>query len=116
MIKPFFFILSPALLTGLAHAQAKTSPYPPEVPRPTYSEVSYGKHERNVLDFWKAASKAPAPVAFVIHGGGWKGGSKERLPRFADPNALLKAGTYAHWYVGKRVPARVSEDEGLLSH
>ena len=92
MIKPFFFILSPALLTGLAHAQSKASPYPPEVPRPTYSEVSYGKHERNVLDFWKAASKAPAPVAFVIHGGGWKGGSKERLPRFADPNALLKAG------------------------
>ena len=92
MIKPFFFILSTALLTGLAHAQPKTSPYPPEVPKPTYSEVSYGKHERNVLDFWKAASKAPAPVAFVIHGGGWKGGSKERLPRFADPNALLKAG------------------------
>ena len=92
MSKPFFSLLSLVFLTGLAHAQKKASPYPPEVPKPTYSEVPYGKHDRNVLDFWKAKSDSPAPVAFVIHGGGWKGGSKERLPRFADPNALLKAG------------------------
>jgi acetyl esterase/lipase len=45
-----------------------------------------------VLDFWKAKSKKPAPVAFIIHGGGWRGGSKERLDRFADANALHKAG------------------------
>jgi acetyl esterase/lipase len=45
-----------------------------------------------VLDFWKAESDSPTPVAFVIHGGGWKGGSKERLNRFADSNALLEAG------------------------
>ena len=31
-------------------------------------------------------------MAFVIHGGGWKEARKGRLPRFADPNALLKAG------------------------
>ena len=80
MTKPFFPLLSLALLTGLTHAQQKPSGYPPEVPKPTYSDVSYGKHERNVLDFWKAKSKSPTPVAFVIHGGGWKGGSKERLP------------------------------------
>ena len=92
MNKPFFPLLSLALLTGLTHAQKKSAPYPSEVPKPTYAEVSYGKHERNVLDFWKAKSKSPTPVAFVIHGGGWKGGSKERLTRFADPNALLKAG------------------------
>ena len=40
----------------------------------------------------RAESDSPTPVAFVIHGGGWKGGSKERLDRFADPNALLEAG------------------------
>ncbi len=28
----------------------------------------------------------------VIHGGGWQGGSKERVQRFADVAALLKAG------------------------
>ena len=73
-------------------SQSKAPAYSPEVPKPTLSEVRYGTHERNVLDFWKAKSKKPAPVAFIIHGGGWKGGSKERLDRFADANALLKAG------------------------
>ena len=73
-------------------SQKKDSTYASEVPKPTQSEVRYGKHERNVLDFWRAKSKKPAPVAFIIHGGGWKGGSKERLSRFADANALLKAG------------------------
>ena len=73
-------------------SQKKDSTYASEVPKPTQSEVRYGKHERNVLDFWKAKSNKPAPVAFIIHGGGWKGGSKERLSRFADANALLKAG------------------------
>ena len=92
MIKPIFCLFALGLLTGVSRAQKNDSGYPPEVPKATFSEVSYGKHERNVLDFWKAKSDSPTPVAFVIHGGGWKGGSKERLPRFADPNALLKAG------------------------
>ena len=92
MIKPIFCLFALGLLTGVSRAQKNDSGYPPEVPKATFSEVSYGQHERNVLDFWKAKSKSPTPVAFVIHGGGWKGGSKERLPRFADPNALLNAG------------------------
>ena len=92
MIKPIFCLFALGLLTGFSRAQKKDSGYPPEVPKATFSEVSYGQHERNVLDFWKAKSKSPTPVAFVIHGGGWKGGSKERLDRFADPNALLRAG------------------------
>jgi len=73
-------------------SQSKAPAYSSEVPKPTLSEVRYGTHERNVLDFWKAKSKKPAPLAFIIHGGGWKGGSKERLNRFADPNILLEAG------------------------
>ncbi len=77
---------------GKPAAGKKKESYSSVVPKPTLSLVRYGKHERNVLDFWKAKSSSPTPVAFVIHGGGWKGGSKERLDRFADPNALLKAG------------------------
>jgi acetyl esterase/lipase len=73
-------------------SQSIAPAYSSEVPKPTLSEVRYGTHERNVLDFWKAKSKKPAPVAFIIHGGGWRGGSKERLDRFADANALLKSG------------------------
>jgi acetyl esterase/lipase len=91
-MKLFLYPFALAFLCGHAHAQKKTSGYASTVPKPTVSEIVYGTHERNVLDFWKAKSDEPTPVAFVIHGGGWKGGSKERLDRFADPNALLKAG------------------------
>ena len=73
-------------------SQKKESVYLSEIPKPTQSEVRYGKHERNILDFWQAESKKPTPVALVIHGGDWKGGSKEILSRFADVNALIKAG------------------------
>jgi len=86
------FILLFVFGQSYAFAQKKSSGYSPEVPKPTLLEISYGTHERNILDFWRAESDSPTPVAFIIHGGGWKGGSKERLDRFADPNALLKAG------------------------
>lgn len=66
--------------------------YAGTVPTATVSEIAYGAHPRQRLDFWKAASSTPTPVVFVIHGGGWKGGSKERLDRFVDINRLLKAG------------------------
>ena len=79
-------------LIQLAESKNKSSSYSTNLPKPTQPEIRYGKHERNVLDFWKAESQNPTPVTLVIHGGGWKGGSKERLDRFADANALLKAG------------------------
>ena len=66
--------------------------YDSVVPKPTLSEVRYGDHERHILDFWKADSDQPTPLVFVIHGGGWNGGSKERLQKFADAQALLDAG------------------------
>lgn len=78
-------------------AQGASPPtYAKSVPQPTLSEVHYGPHERNVLDVWLA--KAPdgqvgsRPVAFVIHGGAWLEGSKERISRVVDVKALLDAG------------------------
>ncbi|MCG8603270.1 MAG: DUF1080 domain-containing protein [Verrucomicrobiales bacterium] len=89
----FLIFVACSLATVTWGQKAEEKPkYADSVPEPTESEVRYGKHERNVLDFWKAESDTPTPVAFVIHGGGWTGGYKERLPRFADPNALLEAG------------------------
>jgi len=70
----------------------KAEGYEGDVPVPTQSNVPYGEHERNVLDFWQAASDEPTPLVFVIHGGGWNGGSKERASRFADVDKLLQAG------------------------
>jgi iduronate 2-sulfatase len=77
----------------LLQANAQDAPaYHPSVPKPTLSDISYGEHERHVLDFWKAESGSPTPLVFVIHGGGWSGGEKERANRFADVSRLLDAG------------------------
>jgi arylsulfatase A-like enzyme len=73
-------------------AAPKADSYSAAVPKPTFANVRYGEHERHVIDFWKAETSAPAPLVFIIHGGGWLGGSKERAERFADVPALLKAG------------------------
>lgn len=51
--------------------------------------MAYGKHARQVLDFYKAVSDKPTPLLFFIHGGGWVNGDK------ASPGGLeeyLKAG------------------------
>ena len=45
---------------------------------PTHANVSYGKHDKNVLDFWQAEGDGPRPLLVYIHGGGWIGGDKKR--------------------------------------
>jgi acetyl esterase/lipase len=84
--------LSLMSLSAVAQTSDKGPAYASSVPKPTLKEMPYGKHPRQVLDFWKAESEKPTPLVFVIHGGGWMGGSKERLDRFADTQALLDAG------------------------
>jgi len=66
--------------------------YHASVPKPTVTDIRYGEHERHRLDFWKGPADTPTPLVFVIHGGGWREGSKERLHRFVDTTALLKEG------------------------
>ena len=86
---------APGALAADAKAKGQvpgTPAYAAAVPKPTLAEVRYGPHERHVLDFWRAPSATPTPLAFVIHGGGWQGGEKERVDRFVDVAALLKAG------------------------
>ncbi len=50
-----------------------------EKPTPTFENVAYGPHERNVLDFWKADAKKPTPLVVFIHGGGFRAGSKDKV-------------------------------------
>jgi acetyl esterase/lipase len=85
-------IAASVLLVLSAHAQKKAPRYDESVPAPTQAGIRYGEHEKHVMDFWKAESDTPTPLVFVIHGGGWKGGSKERLHKFVDPQVLLDAG------------------------
>ncbi|MDQ8197884.1 alpha/beta hydrolase [Pelagicoccus enzymogenes] len=101
----FKFIMTPrtlskniALLACIVAAHAclsslnAQSGYHESVPAPTYSEISYGDGPRNVFDFWQADSDSPTPLALVIHGGGWNGGSKELLHKFVDTQKLLDSG------------------------
>lgn len=91
-------IASLCLMSSVAVADAKKKKapvYDASVPKPTLSNVPYGSHQRQVLDFWKAPSASadkPAPLVFYIHGGSWQTNSKEIINGCVDVNALLKAG------------------------
>ena len=60
-----------ALLSGAVLAQSR-----PNRRAPDLANVSYGPHERNVLDLWKASSGRPTPLVIHIHGGGFTQGDK----------------------------------------
>lgn len=60
---------------------------------PDLADVSYGPHERHVLDFWRAESHAPAPLVIYIHGGGFRNGSKESI-HAGTLSDLLDAGIH----------------------
>ncbi len=76
---------SPALAQGKAKQKGETKP-PPDL-----ANVSYGPHERNVMDVWKAKSAQPTPLLVFIHGGGFRGGSKEALAPYLL-NGCLASG------------------------
>ena len=71
-----------AVLAGGALAQT-APPKPTEVPDSIEIEhnVPYDTHPETVVDvMWpKAASKEKRPGVIVIHGGGWRGGTKEQM-------------------------------------
>jgi acetyl esterase/lipase len=43
---------------------------------PTFTDVQYGAHEKELMNFWRFESEQPAGVLLHIHGGGWMGGNK----------------------------------------
>ena len=48
-------------------------------PKPTFKDVAYGPHSRNVVDFYQASSDKPTPLLVYFHGGGFRNGSKDRV-------------------------------------
>ena len=73
--------------TGVCAQEAERKGSPP-----TLENVAYGPHERNVLDFWRAESDAPAPVLIFIHGGGFIGGNKRSIRGNVVVEAYLEKG------------------------
>ncbi len=57
---------------------------------PTFADVKYGTHERQVLDLYLAKSEDPTPLIIYIHGGGFVGGDKKSV----SP-AIVKAANEA---------------------
>src|SRR6056297_1512722 len=50
---------------------------------PTFANVPYDdEDEAQVLDVYRAEAEEPTPVAVFIHGGGWRAGSKNRIPHY----------------------------------
>ena len=91
-------LLSLSLCLPVAVAQApkqsqsasKQKAAPKPKPKPDLADVKYGPHERNVLDLWKAKSTSPTPLVVFIHGGGFRGGSKEALSVALLEGLLMK--------------------------
>lgn len=63
-----------------------------QVTPPSRADISYGPHERNVLDLWKAPQAAPAPLVVFIHGGGFTAGDKAGVRQQPAFPLLLKEG------------------------
>ena len=85
------------LLLGLSVCSLVAADEPVVLP-PTSAEVSYGAHEMNVLDFWKAEGEGPRPLLIYIHGGGWVGGDKSKsgpgIKAFLDKGISVAAVNY----------------------
>jgi len=45
---------------------------------PDHSNIAYGPFKLNTMDIWIAKSDTPTPLLICIHGGGFKGGSKNK--------------------------------------
>jgi acetyl esterase/lipase len=80
---------------------------------PTVSNVSYGEHERHVLDFYKAESSSPTPLVLYIHGGGFVRGSKDTINQ-ETLKQLLDAGISVaaiHYRLAGEVPLPASHED-----
>ena len=73
-------------ITGVIMSEAEAA----KGPEPTFSNVPYGKHERNVMDVWLVKSDKPTPCVVYIHGGGWLTGDKSKAG--GSVKKYLKAG------------------------
>lgn len=111
----FLCIAFALILAGLpTHAQdnkddkkedkKKADKKPPAPSQPaTFGNVAYGKHERQVIDFYQAKSDSPTPLVVYIHGGGWRGGDKNSVGNvkpYLDAGISVAAVNYRYVQIG----------------
>ncbi len=75
------------LMTAAALATCLAAPAPAQAPKKdppklpdgvqAHRNLSYGPHERHVLDLFVPAGDKPLPLLIWVHGGAWLGGSKD---------------------------------------
>ena len=90
ILSSFFPLL---LATALAAQVEKTGP------KATFENVAYGGHANQILDFWQAKVDEPAPLVVYIHGGGFTGGSHDKvsyakIQRYLDANIHFASVEY----------------------
>ena len=61
--------------------QASQTAKSPNAVEPTFKDVSYGAHKKELMNFWQFKSEKPVGVLLQIHGGGWMGGNKDETLR-----------------------------------
>ncbi len=87
----FYIIVLAVIMFVFPYANVNVYGANNQKPEPTFKEISYGNHEMNVLDFWKAESETTTPLVIFIHGGGFQALSKEKL-QGTHLNELLNSG------------------------
>ncbi len=87
------YALSWAIFILLCGSLAQAQRERPPLPEPTYANVAYGEHSQQVIDFWKADISGRGPLVVYIHGGGFRGGSKNTIGA-AKIKALRAAGIH----------------------
>lgn len=77
--------------TKPAAAKKKATPKWPIV-KPTETDIAYGTHPRQKVDFYKASSDKPTPLVLFIHGGGWMNGDKNTVQNSLNVSKLNENG------------------------
>ena len=92
-MKTLHFLFAAAVAVAFTSSAAE----PPTI-KATAANISYGEHERNVLDIYAPPGAKNLPVVFWIHGGGWQQGDKsgvlEKPKAFTEKGFIFVATNY----------------------
>jgi acetyl esterase len=89
-----FMLLALSIDAASGQQPAKAPAAKPLAVEPLHADISYGPAERNVLDFYQAATDRPAPLLVHIHGGGFVAGDKRQGLNAGMVQAIKQSGIH----------------------